>query len=478
MAINHFGNWTASQIANAVRQRQVSPVEVVTAYLQSIEQLNPALNAFVELRGERCLNEAKLAEAAIMRGEQLGFLQGVPTSIKSCIAVAGCKQEAGSPTRKGIVAKQDAPLVTRLKKAGAIVLGTTNTPEMLMAYDTENPIYGRTNSPWDLERTPGGSSGGESAAIASGMSVAGVGSDGGGSIRVPAHFTGICGLKPTPGRIPATGHFPESFGPFAMLGVVGPMARSVEDLKLMFRVMAGPDLGDTFAAPAPVRNLSQPELRKVRIGFMEQHADCPATSETKLAIRAAVSALQLQGFEVEPFTPTVLTEAREHWWTLFVRLAGELILPIFEGREEETSSIMQYARFEPPPTKQDLLDAWFGRDQLRIRLFQEMERFPVLITPVCAIPAPKHGERKWEIDGCEVDYMQAMMYTQWFNLLGIPAVVVPVGTSPEGLPIGVQIVGLPYAEELILEIASCIESCFPAPRPPMQHRAEVELNPA
>src|SRR5205823_2074074 len=190
---------------------------------------------------EGAYRQAREAESAVKQGKQLGPLYGVPISIKSSIEVAGMRCEAGSKLRAGEVAAKDAPLVTRLRNAGAIVLGTTNTPEFLMAWETDNALYGRTNSPWDLARTPGGSSGGESAAIASGCSAGGVGSDGGGSIRVPAHFTGICGLKPTPGRIPATGHFPESVGPFALLGVVGPMARTITDLKILFEVMQGLD---------------------------------------------------------------------------------------------------------------------------------------------------------------------------------------------------------------------------------------------
>ncbi len=196
------------------------------------------------------------------RESHLGPLHGVPISIKSSLEVAGLRCEAGTRLRAGLVATQDAPLVTRLKNAGAIVLGVTNTPELLMAWETDNLLYGRTNSPWDLERTPGGSSGGEAAAIAAGMSAGGVGSDGGGSIRVPAHFSGICGLKPTPGRIPATGHFPVSAGPFALIGVVGPMARTVADLKVLFEVMQGPDIGDTCAAPVPVRWPSDDEAKQ------------------------------------------------------------------------------------------------------------------------------------------------------------------------------------------------------------------------
>ncbi len=243
----------AVEMARQIREKKISPVELAEAHLAKIERLNPKLNAYVQVDTARVLREAQEAEAAVMRGGVLGPLHGVPISIKSSIEVAGMKCEAGTRLRAGFIATQDAPLVARLKTAGAIVLGVTNTPEMLMAWETDNLLYGRTNSPWDLERTPGGSSGGEAAAISAGMSAGGVGSDGGGSIRVPAHFSGICGLKPTPGRIPSTGHYPPSGGPFALIGVVGPMARTVADLKALFEVMQGPDDGDTCAAPVPLR---------------------------------------------------------------------------------------------------------------------------------------------------------------------------------------------------------------------------------
>jgi len=240
---------SAVEMAQQLRQKKISPVEIAEAHLAKIGRLNPKLNAYVHVDPKLVLRAAHAAEAAVSRGEVHGPLHGVPISIKSSIDVAGMKTEAGTCLRAGFVPEHDAPLVERLRKAGAIVLGVTNTPELLMAWETDNVLYGRTNSPWDLDRTPGGSSGGEAAAIAAGMSAGGVGSDGGGSIRVPAHFSGICGLKPTPGRIPSTGHFPPSGGPFALIGVVGPMARTSADLKVLFEVMQGPDDGDTCAAP-------------------------------------------------------------------------------------------------------------------------------------------------------------------------------------------------------------------------------------
>src|SRR5580704_14183517 len=199
---------TIAEIAAGIREKRFSPVEIVNEHLERVAELQPKLNAFVHLDAEGAIRHARGAESAVMRGEQLGPLHGVPLTIKSCIDVAGWPTPAGSLLRKDYVAQADAPLVARLRGAGAILLGNTNTPEYLMAYEADNSLSGRTSNPWDLARSSGGSSGGEAAAIASGCSVGGVGSDGGGSIRAPAHFCGICGLKPTPGRIPGTGHFP------------------------------------------------------------------------------------------------------------------------------------------------------------------------------------------------------------------------------------------------------------------------------
>ncbi len=415
----------------------------------------------VQLDRDRALEQARVAERAVMRGERLGPLHGVPMTIKSSIDVAGLRCEAGTKLRAGWVPEKDAPLVARLKAAGAIILGNTNVPEMLMAYETDNVLYGRTNNPWDLTRTPGGSSGGEAAAIAAGCSAAGVGSDGGGSIRVPAHFSGICGLKPTPGRIPATGHFPPSVGPFALLGVVGPMARTVRDLEVLLEVMAGPDDGDVCSAPVPFRRASEDKVRRLRIGYFEDDGVTAVTPETQAAVRAAAKALEQQGLEVEPFHPEGLEHARQIWWTLF-GLAGGLVLgPMLEGHQSELSPILRefigMVAAEPPLTLDHFLNALIERDQCRTRLLEEMRRFPVLLCPVCAIPAFRHGERSWTMDGQRVNYLNAMQYTQWFNLTGNPAAVVPVGRSPEGLPIGVQVVGRPWEEETVLAVAARIE---------------------
>jgi Asp-tRNA(Asn)/Glu-tRNA(Gln) amidotransferase A subunit family amidase len=452
---------SAVVMAEEIRKKKISPVELVEAHLLQIEKLNPKLNAFVQVDAERARQAARNAELAVIQGRTLGPLHGIPVSIKSSLAVAGLRCESGTRLRAGFVPAQDAPLVARLRAAGAIVLGVTNTPELLMAWETDNVLHGRSNNPWDLERTPGGSSGGEAAAIAAGMSAGGVGSDGGGSIRVPAHFCGICGLKPTPGRIPATGHYPVSAGPFALIGVVGPMARTVADLKTLFEVMQGSDVGDTCAAPVPLRWPSEDETRKLRVGYFEDDGRTPVTDETRVAVRTSVEALRRGGFQVEPFRPEGLEEARELWWKFFVVAGGMLIRPMFGGRESDLSPVLkqflQWSATEPPLAGEALLDAWMRRDMVRTRFLEQMEQYPILLCPAAAIPAFRHGERSWQVEGKTVDYLDAWSYAEFFNLLGNPAAVVPVGRSPEGLPIGVQIVGRPWEEEQVLSVVASLE---------------------
>ena len=461
------------EMAQQIREKRISAVELAELHLARIEHLNTKLNAFVDVNPERVRREAREADSALTAGREIGPLHGVPISIKSSIEVAGMKCEAGTRLRAGFVATHDAPLVERLRRAGAVILGVTNTPELLMAWETDNLLHGRTNSPWDLNRTPGGSSGGESAAIASGMSAGGVGSDGGGSIRVPAHFTGICGLKPTPGRIPSTGHFPPSGGPFALLGVVGPMARCVADLRVLFEVMQGPDDGDTCASPVPLRWQNDEELRHLRIGYFEHDGRTPVTPEIRRAARTAAEALSRGGFQVEAFRPEGLEEARLLWKTFFVKTGGMLIAPMFAGREHDASPMLKqfldWSAAEPSLSGQSVIDAWIRRDTLRASFLKQMREYPLLLCPPAAIPAFRHGERSWTIDGKTVEYLDAWSYTEWFNLLGNPAVVVPVSESPEGLPIGVQIVGRPWEEEQVLSVAAVLEKeVGPGKRPPIR----------
>jgi Asp-tRNA(Asn)/Glu-tRNA(Gln) amidotransferase A subunit family amidase len=462
----------AVEMARQIREKKISPVELAEAHLAKIARLNPKLNAFVHVDAEGVPRAARAAEGAVMTGKSVGPLHGVPISIKSSIEIAGFRCESGTRLRSGFISTKDAPLVARLRNAGAIVLGVTNTPEFLMAWETDNLLYGCTNSPWDLDRTPGGSSGGEAAAIAAGMSAGGVGSDGGGSIRVPAHFTGICGLKPTPGRVPSTGHFPASGGPFSLIGVVGPMARTVADVRALFEVMQGPDDGDPCAAPVPLRWPNEDEVRKLRVGYFEDDGRTPVTSETRSAVRASADALRRAGFQVEKFRPSGLEEARQLWRKFFVKVGGMLIGPAFRGRESDLSPILrqflEWSDAEPELADESLLSAWIRRDVMRSEFLAQMREYPILLCPAAAIPAFCHGERSWTIDGKAVNYLDAWSYTEWFNLLGNPAAVVPVSHSAEGLPIGIQIVGRPWEEEQVLAVAAALEKeCAAWKAPPL-----------
>lgn len=437
---------------------EISAETLVRAHLERIELLNPSLNALVEVRAEAALIEARAQDEAAASGRPRGPLGGLPITIKSAIEVAGLKCETGCPSRQGLVASRDAVVVARLRAAGAIVLGSTNVARMLMAYESDNPLYGRTQNPWAPDRTPGGSSGGESAAIASGCSAGGIGSDGGGSIRVPAHFAGICGLKPTPGRIPGTGHQPPCLGPFSLLGVVGPMARTVADLAALFAVVAGWDDDDPMAAPAPLGSADGPP-RGIRIGYFEDDGRTPVTKETREAVLAAARAAADAGYDVEPFRPDGLERARDLWSIFFCEIGLLVLNAPLKGGEVDLPILQEFLAGGPraPLTSLRLTQAWIDRDLVRAQVVRQMASHPVLLCPVTSAPAFKHGERVWSIEGREVRYLDAMSYTVWLNILGNPAVVVPVGRSPEGLPIGVQVIGRPHEEETILQVAAAIE---------------------
>lgn len=461
-------------LAPAVRQLEllrsgaVSIAELAEAHIEQIERLEPQLNVFADFDAERVRTQARALQDS--EGPR-GPLHGLPVTVKSSIATAGYRCEIGSLIHKGDVPREDAVVVSRLREAGALILGTTNCPEFLMAYETANLLHGRTRNPWDRERSPGGSSGGESAAVAAGMSAGGLGSDSGGSVRVPAHFTGICSLKPTPGRIPGCGHLPPCVGPFATLGAIGPMARTMADVSLLFGALSGQDDGDPASPPIPPRALVLDQLRGDTIGFFEDDGIVPVTGETRAAIQAAAKALREAGFRVEPFRPNTLEQLRKLWWIFFVQCGAMFYEPAIRGRRAQLSPIFReflaFAEEAGQLSATELLDAWAQMDLLRAKTLEEMREFPVLLCPVASVPAFRHGERTWPIDGQNVAYLDAMRYTQWLNVLGAPGVVVPVGRSPESLPIGVQVVARPFEDETALGIASIIDAAFGYQPPPM-----------
>lgn len=452
-----------AEITAGYRDKKFSPLEAVKAHLERLAKLQPKLNAFAHLDAESALQQAEVATTAVMRGalSSQRKLHGIPLTIKSCIDVAGWPAAAGSLLRKDYVAQGDAPLVARLRGAGAILLGNTNTPEYLMAYETDNSLNGKTSNPWNLERSAGGSSGGEAAAIASGCSVGGVGSDGGGSIRVPAHFCGICGMKPTPGRIPVTGHFPEGGGAFGWIGVVGPMARTVGDLATLLSVMAGPDPGDALSAPVRLLLLVNANfVRGLRVGILESDALGKATAETTAAVEHAATLLKEQGFVVETKRLTGLERAIELWWYFFGPVIADLIRKGAVGHETEMSPMFReyvaLATAETTPTYDGFLNACAERDKIRAEILRQMEEVTILLSPVSAGPAFRHGEGNWR-KGEKENYRDTMRYSQWLNLAGFPGVTVPMGVSSEGLPIGVQVIGKPYQDQQVLAVAEAIE---------------------
>jgi Asp-tRNA(Asn)/Glu-tRNA(Gln) amidotransferase A subunit family amidase len=461
----HFSS--IAEVTEKIRSREISPCDVVDAHLERIEKLQPKLNAFVHVDAERARRQARAAEASVLRGDAVGALHGIAISVKSCIDVAGWPCPAGSRLRADYVACDDAVLVARLKAAGAILIGNTNVPEFLMAYETDNALSGKTSNPWELARSAGGSSGGEAAAIASGCSMGGVGSDGGGSVRVPAHFCGISGLKPTPGRIPGTGHFPRGAGAFAWLGVVGPMARTAADVRALFDVMKGPDADDAFTSPIEAKSFDEGDLRGMRVGILESDALGDVTSGTTEAVKRAVGLLSEQ-FHVEPFQLKGLEQAIELWWFFFGPMIARLFEPMVEGREAELSLVfreyLSVAGLKIAPTVDEFMAACVKRDIVRAKIIKQVRDVPILLSPVCAGPAFRHGKGNWQpVCG----YRDTMRHAQWLNLAGFPGVSVPMGFSAEGLPIGVQVIGRPNEDELVLAVAEMLETArgrWEAPR--------------
>ncbi len=459
---------TIAQIATAIRSRKLSPVEIVEFHHRRIESLQPKLNAFVHLDAPGALAQARAAEAAVLHNRPLGPLHGIPLTLKSCIDVSGWPCPAGSLLRKEYVPRADAPIVSRLKTAGAILLGNTNTPEFLMAYETNNLLTGKTSNPWNLAYSSGGSSGGEAAAIAAGCSMGGVGSDGGGSIRVPAHFCGICGLKPTPGRIPATGHFPSGAGAFGWIGVVGPMARTIADVRALFEVMAGPDAGDAHSAPVPFRSSTEKDLRGIRAGILQSSALGKATPETRAAVDRAAKWLNDSGFHVEPFELRGLDRALELWWFFFGPVIAHLLNASLAGHEAQLSPMLREylsnATSLHPLSLDQFLQACAERDLLREKILRQMDNVSILLSPVSSTPAFPHGAGNYQPS---TGYLDTMRFSQWLNLAGFPGASVPITLSNDGLPIGVQIIGRPFEDEQILAVAEALEQSRGPWQPPI-----------
>jgi amidase len=430
------------RMAEMVRRKQISARELRYAHLLQIERLNPRVNAFIEIFPDAPAGP--------------GALSGVPVTVKDSFDVRGCVTNCGSLLRHEAVAREDSTPVSRLRNAGAAIIGRTSTPEFLYYYETDNRIIGRTNNPWDLHRTSGGSSGGEAAAIASCMSAGGIGSDGGGSIREPAHFCGICGLKPTPGRVPAFGHWPEICHPTGFMGVAGPMARSAEDVRLLFRVLAGHDPRDPFSVPIDLREMRS---EKAEIFVMEKYGETPVARACARALERAVGFAGDLGHRCEAFPFELIAGAHDLWRTLFVDFLTPGILEMVAGREDECSwtglELTKLAREQVDAAR--LSAVLVRRDRMRARLLEWMGERKLILAPAFGVNAFPHRQRTFAAGSREIDLMEAIQPVSPWNLLGMPALSLPMIWDEDGLPAGVQIVGAPYTEELLLDLAIRME---------------------
>ena len=449
----------ASSLAHLIRTRELSPIEVVSAHLNRIEAQNPDINAIVTV-AENALHAAKEAEAAIMRGDKIGPLHGVPFTVKDSIDTAKILTQRGSPIFKGRIPEQDATSVARMKSAGGILLAKTNLPEFSYWIESDNLLSGRSNNPWDLSRTPGGSSGGESAAIAAGMSPLGLGTDLAISVRGPAAQTGIVSLKATHGRIPMTGIWPREPRRFWH---VGPMARSIRDLELAFSVLSGPDGLDAFATSTAQfdSGMGSSANRKLRIGWMVGPGFGPVDAEVTATVEAAASALKDLGLIVEPVNIPALERdfALDVFNKLHVMEMKEAFRAATAGRSEDELYKMAKTMLSLPDTSmKDFINAEQAAERIRDGFAGYFQKYDVLLTHVLPIPAHKHGIAEFVIDGQTVDATYLQGATVPLNITGLPGIAMRFGTSKEGLPIAVQLVGSWLAESTILHVASLLES--------------------
>jgi len=451
---------SATWLAEAIRTRRISSLEVVDACLARIERVNPRLNAVVRLTDD-ARDRARHADAELAQGILRGPLHGVPFTIKDSLDTAGVVTTAGTVGWRDRVPTRDATVVARLKAAGGILLGKTNTPEFTWSDETDNDVYGRTSNPYDLDRTPGGSSGGAAAIVAAGGSPFDIGSDTGDSIRQPAHVCGVAGLKPTSGRVPRTGHWPGFEGLFESFTQLGPLARRVDDLELLLPIIAGPDGADPHVAPVGLGDPSAVVVRDLRVVAFTDNGIRTPTPETIAAVEAAAVALGVAGARVRNEVPPDMAEAWRTWDGM-IRADGFAWLQRLI-RAAGTPGWGSYATrgwISPgDPLPGDELTALIERvDIVRARLLRWVGDVDLIVCPAMPQPAIRHGESTapWFGD----------TYSDVHNLTGWPAVVVRGGSSAEGLPIGVQMVAPPWREDVALAGARVVEVASGGWQPP------------
>jgi len=450
----------ATELVAAIRAKKVSPVEVTEAILARIERLNPLLNAYCTLTVEEARQAAKAAEAAVMRGDPLGPLHGVPVSIKDLVITKGVRTMRGSKIYEHFVPDEDAPVVERLKAAGAVILGKTTTPEFGWKGVTDSPVTGITRNPWNLERTSGGSSGGAGAAVAAGLGPLAQGSDGGGSIRIPSSFCGIYGLKPTYGRIAA-------YPPSAMetFSHIGPMTRTVKDAALMMTVMAGPDERDRLSLPAQdidYLGATEGTLRGLRVAWSPNLGYAHVDPEVAQITEAAVKAFSDLGCQVEQADPG-FENPEPFFSVLWIGGIGTMVseyLPQWEPLMDP--GLVKFAKQVYNLTAREYVQATFKRVEHWQKVRKFFENYDLLLTPSVAVPAfPVGIESPPEIAGHKISWTEWTPFTYPFNLTGQPAATVPCGWTREDLPIGLQIVGRRYDEATVLRASAAFEAAKP-----------------
>ena len=448
----------ATKLADMIRSREVSAVEVVKAHLNRIQAVDPKINAVVTL-AEDALEKAEAADAAVRAGDELGALHGVPFTVKDSIDTAGVATQRGSPIFKGRTPDADATSVARMKRAGGILLAKTNLPEFSYWIESDNLLTGRSNNPWDLSRTPGGSSGGESAAIAAGMSPIGLGTDLAISVRGPAAQTGISSIKATHGRVPMTGIYPRAPRRFWH---VGPMARSIRDLALALSQLAGPDGHDAFATSTVQfdAGIGRQPYRQLRVGWLVEPGFGPIDPEVAKVVEAAAEALKSLGLYVEPVRIPALERdfALDVFNRIHVMEMKQAFAEATAGHEDQMYKMSKTMLSLPDTSMADFIEAEQAAERLRDGFAAYFQKFDALITPVLPLPAHKHGQEEFVINGRTVDATYLQGATVPLNVTGLPGISMRFGTSREGLPINVQIVGSWLAESTILAVASQLES--------------------
>jgi amidase len=449
--------------ARLIRDGDISAAELIRLHLNRIDEVNPALNAVIEVLREPALREAEAVDKRRAMGETLRPLEGVPFSIKDSIEVEGTICSAGTlGLRNRPRSAQDATLVARLRAGGAIPLARTNLPDLLFAFESDNLIYGRTNNPYDLSRTSGGSSGGEAALIAACGSPFGLGSDAAGSVRLPAHYCGISSLKPTSGRLSRAGHVPPAGGWLEMVWQIGPMARRVEDLWAMMPILLGRDSRDRTVIPMPYSDPAQARLGDLRIAFFTDNGIMPADSDTDQAVRAAAGRLSDEVTSIEERRPAGIEESYDLEMKLIGPDGGDALRHYLNNIGSAcTHPLLEgwLNKLEPFRTGiQGFGEYWSSLDLLRNRMAAFFEDYDAILSPVAAQPAIPHGT------SIEDSVFRGFSYTMTHNLTGWPAAVVRCGTSTNGLPIGIQIAAHPWREDVALALAKAIEiTSWPLP---------------